>query len=431
MKDILKPNDLALISSMGITEEQIRYQLEIFKKGTSFVTLAKAASVGDGIVRFNEAEKGELISFYSRESGSKRVVKFVPASGAATRMFRQLSHFYLNHDEIYEPEVKKKATSGEENYAFLISFIDGIKNKKFAFCDDLNEALSRDGILMEKLISRGQYKTIIEYLLTPKGLNYANLPKAVIKFHKYDEYTRSALEEHLVEGEAYARDKDDVVHVHFTLSQEFTKMISTYCSSIIDRYQKNGLTFHIEFSEQKPSTNTVAVDSDGNLFRDEDNNLVLRPAGHGTLLENIKELDYDIIFIKNIDNIVSRHLLADTIAYKKLLGGYLLKTQAEIFAHLEVLSTGNPGKQELEEIYSHAKDTLYIDFPGDYEHWPMERQKEFLFKKLNRPLRVCGMVKNEGEPGGGLSLSKIKTGLSHYKLLRPLKSIRPSKHKRI
>lgn len=400
-EELLAAKDLELLSSMGIAKTQVLNQLEMFEKGVIPPRLVKAATTDDCITRFSRSEQEELISLFSKESNSYKIIKFVPASGAATRMFKTLFNFNLKLDEINEQEVRKRAAIGEKGYDSLLSVIEGLTCKKFAFYMDLKAVLAIDGISMVHLMEEGQFKTIIDYLLTEKGLNYANIPKALIKFHQYDDYSRTSIEEHLVEGMVYSKDKNNIVHIHFTVSPKFKQMVKQYIDSIIHLYRKNGITFNIEFSEQKLSTNTLATDENNNFLRDMDNNLVLRPGGHGALIENLNDLDGDIIFIKNIDNVVPEPLKEVTIRYKKIMGGYLMKLQIEIFSFLKILSKGKKTGQELDKITLYSRKFLNISFPGDFNHRSIEERKKLLIKKLNRPLRVCGMVKNEGEPGGG------------------------------
>jgi hypothetical protein len=386
---------------MGIREDQIARQLEMFKKGAAPVKLVKAATVNDGIAAFNEKEQESLIAFFSQACEDFKIIKFVPASGAATRMFKTLLYFDDRLDKIDEDDVRKRAEKDETDYKVLLEVLEGIRDRKFAFQGDLEEKMAKAALNLENLIKKGHYKDILNYLLTGRGLNYASLPKALLKFHRYEGYSRTALEEHLVEGLAYSKDKYGTVHIHFTLSPEFRQKVDDHIASVIHRYEQEGVTFDLGFSEQKTSTNTAAVDQDNNLFRDNGGRLVLRPGGHGALIENLNELDGDIIFIKNIDNVVPDRLKEETIRYKKILGGYLVKLQSDIFSFLERLSAANTTEEEIKTITAFAQEKLNIYFPAGFPGWTAEEKQAFLVNKLNRPLRVCGMVKNEGEPGGG------------------------------
>jgi hypothetical protein len=289
------------------------------------------------------------------------------------------------------------------NFIFLREFIAGIKERNFAFFNDLQEVLTKGGYDIDALVKKKDYKPVIDYLLNPKGLNYANLPKALLKFHKYKAGARTSLEEHLVEGIAYAKDEKNVVYIHLTISPEFEELINRFIAGIISKYKEGGITFDIRFSQQKTSTDTVAADKNNNLFRDGDNNLVLRPGGHGALIENLNDLTGDIIFIKNIDNVVPDNFKAETIKYKKILGGYLIKIQKQVFGFLRNLCAEDAeiSHDELESMVQWAKKFLNISLPAGFTDWDRLKKRDYLVKKLNRPIRVCGMVKNEGEPGGG------------------------------
>lgn len=409
--NLLNKKDLEWLNSKGISRDDVINQVEGFRKGAFPVNLVRAATIGDGITRFSEKEEQELISLFSRESLSRKVIKFIPASGAATRMFAVLQKYeacFWGRDEAKSfAEVLKKITCKSKtlikrNIArFIKNFKRGIKEHKFAFYRDLKEELAKDGFRIEELISRENFKTIIDYLLNSRGLNYANLPKALLKFHNYKDHSRTSLEEHLVEGVDYVRDSKKVVHIHITVSPEFIDMCKIHAKEVVSRYKKGGMKFDVQFSKQEPNTDTVAVDKKNNLFRDREKNLVLRPGGHGALIDNLNNLDGDIIFIKNIDNVAPDNLKAETIKYKKILGGHLLKIQEKVFKFLDILNEQKPTNEELDKIASYAKKNLNIFFPADFDNYQQESKKEFLIEKLDRPIRVCGMVKNEGEPGGG------------------------------
>lgn len=397
----LTPKDFEQITSIGITEEQVLKQLQMLKKDKIPVKLVKPATVNDGIIRFSETEKEELVKIFFKAIETYKIIKFVPASGAASRMFKVLYQHYLMSDEIKESEIREKTKSGKSGYIHLLTFINGLKKKKFAFYDDLKDIMLKDGINIKRLIHKGHYKQIIEYILSSKGLNYNNLPKALIKFHNYENYSRTPLEEHLFEAIEYSKGNKNEVRIHFTISPEFKKMISDYLNSIIQRYNKKKIKFKIKLSEQKSKTNTIAVDNNNKLFRDKNNMLVIRPGGHGALIENLNEIEEDIIFIKNVDNIAHDKFKKETITYKKILGGYLVKIQARIFKYLKILSTVKINSRELNNIFKFSKDILNIYFPENFKHLPVEKKQTLLYEKLNRPIRICGMVKIEGESGGG------------------------------
>lgn len=374
---------------MGIDDTRIADQLAKFAKGAAPVKLVRAAVIGNGITRFSPEAQNQLPTLFDKKSDTYKIIKFVPASGAATRMFKTLLAYNAGE------------SSDEKDSAAVREVVEGIENQRFAFYDDLEKAMADDGLDLKTDLADGNVQRVLDYLLKAEGLNYAALPKALLKFHRYDGFSRTALEEHLVEGLAYAKDKNGVVHLHFTLSPEFRTRVDDHIAEVINRYREEGVSFDIRFSEQKPSTNTAAVDENNDLFRDETGNLLLRPGGHGALIENLNDLDGDIIFIKNIDNVVPDRLKEETIRYKKILGGYLIQLQEEIFSCLKILTGPGVTAEDLRRTAVFAETSLNIWLPEDFAVKPEDDQKTFLIKKLDRPLRVCGMVKNEGEPGGG------------------------------
>jgi hypothetical protein len=326
-------------------------------------------------------------------------MKFVPASGAATRMFKSLIGFRNRYDQIDEREIRSAEDKNEPDHASYLEFIKGIK--RFAFYDDLKSAMSRDGLDTEDLIAKRQYKPILEYVLSSKGLDLSRIPKGLIKFHRYPETSRTAFEEQLVEATGYATDNNGLARVHFTVSPEHEASIKEHLRRICDHFEKSGVRFELTFSAQKPSTDTIATDLDNRPFRGEDGRLVFRPGGHGALLENLNALRGDLVFIKNIDNVVPDRLKQETTIFKKALGGRLIALQKEIFGCLERFSARDLDDGYIGEMFAFIRDRLCINPPEGVEQGSRENKIDYLVSRLNRPLRVCGMVKNEGEPGGG------------------------------
>ena len=308
---MITTQDKELLAKKGITEAQIAEQLACFQTGFPFLKLDAAASIEKGILAPDaEEQKAYLAAWDAYKNTDKTIVKFVPASGAASRMFKNLFEFL-------SAEYDKPTTKFEQ------AFFDGIRN--FAFYDDLNVACQRTaGKDIPGLLEEGNYKAVVAALLETAGLNYGALPKGLLKFHKYPEGPRTPLEEHLAEGAMYAAGKSGKVNVHFTVSTEhrelFKKLVEEKTGEFAKRY---GVDYYITFSEQKPSTDTIAADMDNQPFRD-NGKLLFRPGGHGALIENLNDLDADIIFIKNIDNVVPDKLKADTVTYKKLIAGVLV-----------------------------------------------------------------------------------------------------------
>jgi hypothetical protein len=275
------------------------------------------------------------------------------------------------------------------------------KLDRLAFVDDLRRVMAQDGSSLNEVLAQGQYQVFLSYLLTPRGLNYANLPKGLIPFHRYIDHIRTPFEEHLVEAAAYTQDSSGVARIHFTVPVEHQDAIVTYLHSRLPLYERADCHFQLTFSTQKPSTDTIAVDQYNQPFHDSQGNLVFRPGGHGALLENLADLQGDLIFIKNIDNVVPDHLKMATYCYKKALGGYLIALQNEMFAHLERLCHSIPDRDAVAAALAFAQHNLFITVPEDIRQANVDTQRAFLQSRLHRPLRVCGMVRNTGEPGGG------------------------------
>ena len=391
--------DLRQIEARGMTPEQVISQLETFRKGFSYARLMRPCTVGDGIEVLKEADLARLKKTFSAAALAGRVMKFVPASGAATRMFKALIAFHDRHNQMDKNEIKAAGEKEDPDSASYLEFIKGIK--KFAFYEDLKSAMSRDGLDTEELIAKGEYKPILEYVLSSKGLDLAHIPKGLVKFHHYPETSRTAFEEQLVEATGYTTDKNGLARVHFTVSPEHEASIKRHLRRITDHYEKSGVEFEVTFSAQKPSTDTIAAELDNRPFRGTDGRLLFRPGGHGALLENLSALRGDLVFIKNIDNVVPDRLKPETISYKKALGGYLIERQKEIFEILERFSSKDLEDGYIEEMFAFLRERLCIYPPERVEQGSREEKIDYLFSRLNRPLRVCGMVKNEGEPGGG------------------------------
>jgi hypothetical protein len=397
-RSIFNEKDLKNIRARGIDPEEILGQIEIFKKGVACVNLIRPCRIGDGIKRLDEIDIERLNAVYSEAQSAGRAMKFVPASGAATRMFKELMSVNAQPENIDASALPEQAKNNDD-YKYLLSFIENIT--RFPFYDDLKSLMSRDGIYIEKAVSEGHYKDILEYTLYDRGLNLAGLPKALISFHKYNGYSRTPIEEHLVESAAYTIDGLGKARVHFTVSMEHEQAIKTRVNNVKGRYERSGIFFEIGYSYQKPSTETIAVNRDNTLFREEDGSLIFRPGGHGALLENLSDLKGDIIFIKNIDNIAPDRIKDTSTIYKKALAGYLVELQDRIFSYLKRLENAQGDEDLLKEILTFISDDLSISLPDGMENQPVNLKTGYLFDRLNRPIRVCGMVRNQAEPGGG------------------------------
>ncbi|MCQ2283910.1 MAG: DUF4301 family protein [Bacteroidales bacterium] len=370
--------DLEYMRQRGSNPDNVQQQLENFQKGFDFAQLDRAATIGDGIVQLDADLLEELVADYDDALQDKKVVKFVPASGAASRMFKEL-YSYLSEDT---PEIEAKA----------LSFLD--KLPKFPFYEALSEALAKDGYDIATEMGQHNYKRVVSYLLNPEGLNYGNNPKGLLLFHRYEDKIRTAVEEHLVEGALYAQNKG-VCFLHFTVSPQHQAGFEKLLEEMVPLYeQQYKVKYHIDFSVQDPATDTVAAELDNTPFRDENGRLLFRPAGHGALIYNLNRLDADVVFVKNIDNVITENRVDPTVTYKKALASYLMQLQSRTFAYLRELDEGNVDTMMLCEMLDFAESELMISMEEDFT-------PETLHERLNRPIRICGMVKNEGEPGGG------------------------------
>lgn len=378
--------DQALLAKKGISEEQLAEQLRTFKTGFPYLKLDAAATPEKGVLCPSGDEVDAYISKWGEFcSGKQTVLKFVPASGAASRMFKDLFSFLSAEYSVPTTDFEKK-------------FFENVD--KFAFYADLDAMCRKNhSASIKELVEAGKYKEVVFNLLDFTGMNYGALPKGLLKFHSYGEDARTALEEHLVEGALYAA-ADGKVKLHFTVSTDHRALFEALVAECKPVYEeKYKVQYDITFSEQKPSTDTVAADADNEPFR-ENGSLVFRPGGHGALIENLNDIDADIIFIKNIDNVVPDRLKGDTVTYKKLLAGILVSLQEKAFEYMRLIDSGKYTHEQIEEMIRFVQQQLQCRHE-EIKHMEDCELVLYLRKKLNRPMRVCGMVKNVGEPGGG------------------------------
>jgi hypothetical protein len=320
-------------------------------------------------------------------NGKKQITKFVPASGAASRMFKDLFSFLSASYDVPETDFEK-------------AFFEGIK--KFAFYDELDAiCLANEGFDMPALITKGQYKVVVANLLEQKGMDYGALPKGLLLFHNYPEGPRTAMEEHLAEGAMYAKNAEGRVTVHFTVSPEHLPLFRKLVEEKVPEYEKIfDVKYDLSFSTQQSNTDTIAVDMANAPFRDIKDKLVFRPGGHGALIQNLNRLDADIVFIKNVDNVVPDHFKDITVRFKKVIAGVLVSLQNQIFEYVRLIESGDYTHEQVEEMIHFLQDKLCIKNP-EIKYLEDVELVLYIKRKLMRPLRVCGMVKNVGEPGGG------------------------------
>ena len=399
---MLTTKDAVLLEEKHIAPEQIEAQLSQFKTGFPFLRILQAASLEKGIRKFSESEEKEFIKTWENYLRSdKTVTKFVPASGAASRMFKDLFAFL-------DADYNVPTTDFEK------TFFDNLP--RFAFYHSLDETCREIyGRQIPELLEQGEYKTVLRALLMPEGLDYAHLPKGLLLFHSYPEGNRTPVGEHLTEGTLYAKDPLEVVNVHFTVSEEHQELFELLVAARSSGYgQKLDAIFNVTYSVQKSATDTIAVDENNEPLHEDDGLLLFRPGGHGALIENLNDLDSDVVFIKNIDNVVPDSLKENEARYKKLLGGVLIEMQQKAYRYVEKLESQKYTSSDLQEMRRFIEKELCIS------HAEMKEDTElaaFLLRKLNRPFRVCGMVKNVGEPGGGPFIAENPDGTASPQIL--------------
>lgn len=400
---MLSQQDLKQLSEKGISEEMLCKQLESFEKGFPFLKIEAAAAVGHGIVKPDDGERKSFIDAWNDyKSAGHRIVKFVPASGAASRMFKDMFAFLNAAYDVPTTDFEKE-------------FFENIK--KFAFKKELcSKCKDNEGKKIMQLIAEGNYKAVVANMLEAKGLNYGQLPKGLLLFHNYDDGARTPMEEHLVEAALYASSNNEA-NVHFTVSHEHLQLFKQKVAEKVEKYSKiYGIKYNVDFSEQKPSTDTVAANPDNSPFRNDDGTMLFRPGGHGALIENLNEIDADVIFVKNIDNVVPDRLKGETVEYKQLLAGVLVTLQEKAHRYLRQLDSGSYSHQDLEDIIRFVQRDLCCR-RTDIKELEDADLVIYLRSKLNRPIRVCGMVKNVGEPGGGPFLTYNADGTISAQIL--------------
>lgn len=400
---MLNQEDLKLLEAKGITPEMLEQQINRFKSGFPYLKVKSVATVGDGILRLTEDDINRYINLWNnRLAEGCKVVKFVPASGAASRMFKNLFEFVSSGRQTPETDFEKK-------------FFAGIKN--FAFYEALNEAcIKKHGKDIDALMNENHHVEVVKCLITNDGLDYGSLPKGLLLFHKTEGTIHTPVEEHLEEGAQYAKDKNGIVNIHFTVSPEHRGAFKELIDARIGGVEKEwGVKYDISMSEQKSSTDTVAVTMDNVPYR-ENGKLVFRPAGHGALIENLNDIDADVVFVKNIDNVVPRKLRDITVTFKQVIGGVLVEVQNKIAEYAKMLESGKYNMDQVREVIAFMHDVLCTRYDNTKKLEDSELVV-YLLKKLHRPIRVCGVVKNDGEPGGGPYIAYNSDGTSSPQIM--------------
>ncbi len=390
--------DRQQMKSLGISAAGVFKQIDTFRRSDFFVRLKRPCTTGDGVRKIEDADLAKYIDLHASAAGQGRFMKFVPASGAATRMFQSLLQIFFLPQYLERDELQKRLDQGVSIACEFKRFVDELD--RFPFVHNLREALACDGYILEEIVRDGHFKILLEYLLTERGLSYGSLPKAMLPFHSYPEEQRTAFEEQLAESAAYLGADNARLSLHFTIPEEHERGFQALREDVCRRYSDRfGATFDVSYSFQKSSTNTIAVDMKGFPFRDRLGRIHFRPAGHGALIENLNDLRADLIYIKNVDNVVPDRLKETVCFWKKALGGHLVSVQKTIHSLLRGM-TRPDSNQVVLEAARFAAHELLLSFPAGFEIWPEEKKRSYLLGILDRPIRVCGVVPNEGEPGG-------------------------------
>jgi hypothetical protein len=380
--------DIIQMQAHGIELSSAVEQMERFYKGFPFTKIIRPATIGDGILAFDSSSIDKYNSIYDSDSIKYTIAKFVPASGAASRMFKDL-YEYVDSTE----EDLGKFPQAEKTIRQI---------SDFAFVEALDKTLRFGGVNLETELLKSNNKKIIRHIINSEGLDYGHNPKALIQFHRYDDEVRTAIEEHLVEAAMYCKDKQSKARLHFTISPEHLPKVKILLDKVLDKYSKRyNVEYEIKLTTQKSSTDIFAVNLDNTPARDEHGNLIFRPSGHGALLDNLQETESEIIFVKNIDNVEQDCFKKEEVRYKKALGGLLIRLKETCGVLLQVLDSEDCSQEQIDEILKVLQSDFSIDLLKADEFESNKEYVEYLRTFFNRPLRVCSMVKNEGQPGGG------------------------------
>lgn len=390
MKNVLKnkkyypysANDIKCIKRLGFNVRTVEKQIDLYKKGPLFLKLNRPCRIHDGIVSVTSARRKRWIDLYEKQSKQYKVMKFVPASGAASRMFGEWFSALQN--------------SETDSSEFSQSFFKKLRKYPFYF-------LIRRDLKSLQFIKQKDVRKLLNFILSDQGLNFGGLPKALVPFHLYGEGNmRTALEEHILDAVQYAVGANHTCHLHFTVSGEHKRDIKKKIKALKHDYGKDyPANYKIAISCQSPSTSMLAVDENNLPARDQTGCLIFRPGGHGALLTNLNKIDADYIFIRNIDNVAPQPVWQKIVPYRKMMGGLIMKLQEEIYDSIHRLKVTHPRLSDIKKIRDFCARKLNVHFPGNFKNQLPKDKTQYLFSVLNRPLRVCGMVKNNDEPGGG------------------------------
>jgi|CXWL01.1.fsa_nt_gi hypothetical protein len=385
--------DRAQLVAVGIPLGEAERQLALFRRPPPATRLVRPCTVGDGIEALTDGRRDALVARYESAREAGRFGKFVPASGAASRMFASL--LAAIHAGWSDDTVADLAASGDPVARDVQRFLAELDH--LAFAPVLAAALAR-----RELPARPRLRDLLWLLLGERGLGYAQTPKALLPFHAYPRAdggrdTRSAFAEHLAEAVALVRDRDGRCRLHFTVAPHERARFETALAAARAVLEVGGTLLEVDYSSQEPATDTLAAEIDGQPARRDDGTLVLRPGGHGALLRNLERSSADLVFIKNVDNVVRTEALPEVLAWRRALGGRLLELEGEVHRHLERLRD-DPDDDAIAGAADFARGPLALAVPGDLSARALV---DWLDDRLDRPLRVCGVVRNQGEPGGG------------------------------
>lgn len=387
--------DFISMYNKGISLATIAKQFEFLNKGIPTLNLDRPATLHDGISSLTTDEAKYHAAYFDEKKITLKLKKFVPASGAASRMFKFLLEFIAGFDPENESINAYINKNKEKNLALFIFAKD-----KFPFHEALVNTLQTNYPNFDQLSADQKEVAYIKTMLLHPDFDFSNKPKGILPFHKYPNHVATPIEEHLQECIAYAT-SNGKSNLHFTVSEEHVSGFQKTVNPLIQQLQiEKGVEINVTYSFQNPATDVVAMDHHNKPFREKDESIVFRPGGHGALIENLNKLNSDLVFIKNIDNVIQSKI-NEIALYKKALAGILLQHQETIFKYLKYLEGAQVSNEMLHEIENFASQKLNCSISEGFANFTKNSKIDFLFALLNKPIRVCGMVKNEGEPGGG------------------------------
>ena len=395
--------ELCQILKYGISEEEASRQIFLLKHPPDHSHLLKPATINDGILKLTAKEEETMISLFQDTAEKGRAQAFIPASGAASRMFKSMYKFIMPEAA---QQMEKAVKEGNQDAEEVLKFISHLE--RFPFFGGLKKHIKDSVSGADSALSH--IPGLLKYILFSEGLGLSVLPKAMIPFHRYDGENRTPFEEHLITASSYLASSEGITRIHFTVSRDHEEEFRTFFEKVKDPYERRyNTSFDVTFSNQKPATDTISLDKNGEILEDEKGNIIFRPGGHGSLIENLNDLGGDIVFIRNIDNIVYDWLKPLVVRWENILGGILVSVEKQVKDSINKLISGVK-TEEMEEILTFCSTKLNIDVPDVISDLTEPKETAWLIEKLNRPIRVCGVVFNSGEPGGAPFWVRRSTG---------------------